>query len=352
MQRYRFNTRHRQPGETVATYVAQLKKLGEHCNFHSLEEMVRDRLVCGIADGRIQRRLLQEPDLDYQKALDIALAMELANQDITHLQQQQHSTHHIKRVHQTPRPSHKPTRPTPSPCYRCGADNHTSDTCKFKSAECRYCKKIGHIAKVCKSLCMSLEQIKDVIDKQDFSAISPSPSLPTHKQGGIPTPFAGFTPKPNPASPRPSIDNGKPNIRKSLAVPKSDRSSRSSPGHRLSTPNKSSNKREYNYATSPSHVPRSNNHTQISPSHQHDNSDSLEEEDEEQEVYIAPADMNEPIYQNHGEEKQTPYANVEYTKPSVDNDIYQNITFDGKPVTPPRRVQPQQPPQVQPRRKK
>ena len=199
---------------------------------------------------------------------------------------------------------------------------------------------------------MSLEQIKDVIDKQDISAISPSPSLPTHKQGGIPTPFAGFTPKPNPASPRPSIDNGKPNIRKSLAVPKSDRSSRSSPGHRLSTPNKSSNKREYNYATSPSRVPRSNNHTQIGPLHQHDNSDSLEEEDEEQEVYIAPADMNEPIYQNHGEEKQTPYANVEYTKPSVDNDIYQNITFDGKPVTPPRRVQPQQPPQVQPRRKK
>ena len=211
---------------------------------------------------------------------------------------------------------------------------------------------------------MSLEQIKDVIEKQDMSTISPSPSLPKHKQGGIPTPFAGSspkvhptpkahpTPKVHPTPTRPSIDNDRANIKKSLTIPKSDRSSRYSPGHRISTPNKLSNKREYTNTTSPTQVPRSDNHTKMIPSHQHDNSDSLEEEDEEQEVYIAPADINEPIYQNHGDEKQTPYANVQYDKSCADNDIYQNVTFDGKPVTPPRRVQPQQPPQVQPRRKK
>ena len=200
---------------------------------------------------------------------------------------------------------------------------------------------------------MSLEQIKDVIEKQDMSTISPSPSLPKHKQGGTPTPFAGFSPKAQPTSTRPSIDNDKPNTKKSLTIPKCDRSSRSSPGHhRHSTPNKLSSKRDYINTSSPTQVPRSVNHTQMIPSHQHDNSDSLEEEDEEQEVYIAPADINEPIYQNHGEDKQTPYANVQYTQPSLDNDIYQNVTFEGKPVTPPRRVQPQQPPQVQPRRKK
>ena len=198
MQRYRFNTRHRQPGETVATYVAQLKKLGEHCNFHSLEEMVRDRLVCGIADGRIQRRLLQEPDLDYQKALDIALAMELANQDITHLQQQQHSTHHIKRVHQTPRPSHKPTRPTSSPCYRCGADNHTSDTCKFKIAECRYCKKIGHIAKVCKSKLRQHLQRLPGPQQQPFSRGAKPPDRRTLHQTNLSSPSTSLSQPPSP----------------------------------------------------------------------------------------------------------------------------------------------------------
>jgi hypothetical protein len=74
MQRYKFNTRTRKDGESVATYVAELKRLGEHCAYgDSLNEMVRDRLVCGINDLRIQNRLLQEPqDLTFQKALEIA----------------------------------------------------------------------------------------------------------------------------------------------------------------------------------------------------------------------------------------------------------------------------------------
>ena len=33
------------------------------------------RLVCGINDSRIQRRLLSEPNLTFQKAFDLALAM-------------------------------------------------------------------------------------------------------------------------------------------------------------------------------------------------------------------------------------------------------------------------------------
>ena len=39
--------------------------------------MIRDRLVCGIKDPRIQRRLLQEPDsLTYESAYKLAIAME------------------------------------------------------------------------------------------------------------------------------------------------------------------------------------------------------------------------------------------------------------------------------------
>ena len=59
MQRFKFNTRTRKDTESVATYVAELKRLGEHCEFgDKLNEMVRDRLVCGVNDIRIQNRLL------------------------------------------------------------------------------------------------------------------------------------------------------------------------------------------------------------------------------------------------------------------------------------------------------
>ena len=75
VERFNFHSRARRQGEDVSTYVAELRKLSEHCNFGTaLNDMLRDRLVCGIADQRIQRRLLAEPDLTFAKALELAHA--------------------------------------------------------------------------------------------------------------------------------------------------------------------------------------------------------------------------------------------------------------------------------------
>ena len=73
VQRFRFNSRFRRPGESVSTYVAELRALAEFCNFgDSLSLMIRDRLVCGINDENTQRLLLAEKELTYNKALEIA----------------------------------------------------------------------------------------------------------------------------------------------------------------------------------------------------------------------------------------------------------------------------------------
>ena len=75
VQRFKFNSRSRQPGESVGTFVAELRRLSEHCQYgDTLDDMLRDRLVCGIADSRLQRRLLAEPDLTFKKALELAQA--------------------------------------------------------------------------------------------------------------------------------------------------------------------------------------------------------------------------------------------------------------------------------------
>ena len=44
--------------------------------------MLRDRLVCGVNDERIQRRLLAERRLDFKKALELATAMEIADKNM------------------------------------------------------------------------------------------------------------------------------------------------------------------------------------------------------------------------------------------------------------------------------
>ena len=49
VERFKFHSRVRNEGESVATFVAGLRNLSEYCNFgESLEDMLRDRLVCGI----------------------------------------------------------------------------------------------------------------------------------------------------------------------------------------------------------------------------------------------------------------------------------------------------------------
>ena len=64
VQRCKFNCGFRGEGESVADFVASLRSLAEHCNYgQQLDEMLRDRIVCGIRDDSIQRRLLSEQNL-------------------------------------------------------------------------------------------------------------------------------------------------------------------------------------------------------------------------------------------------------------------------------------------------
>ena len=66
----------------MAAYISQLKQLAEHCNFGSearLNEMIRDRLVCGIANIKWQQRLFAEDDLSYDKATKL-LSFEAAEE--------------------------------------------------------------------------------------------------------------------------------------------------------------------------------------------------------------------------------------------------------------------------------
>ena len=175
VQRHKFHTRHRLPGESVAVYIAQLRAIGEHCGFgEALNEMIRDRLVCGVNDRNIQRRLLQEPELTYKMAHDIAIAMESAslnaldlgkpftattNHLSSHSQRgrQQHTDqkpHHHRPATQFVNPRNQPTTSSKQKslqCHRCGSQSHLAPACRFKEYVCNSCGKKGHLAKVCRS---------------------------------------------------------------------------------------------------------------------------------------------------------------------------------------------------------
>ena len=149
-ERFHFRKREQAAGETVAEFDAILRKLALHCDFGTnLETELRDQIVCGLRNESMQRRLLTEADLSYQKVMDLAQATELAERHAKGLQPSTASVHYS-----TPRKYTKPRNFTPSQgqprdCYRCGG-RHKPSECKFKDSKCHYCQKIGHLARCCR----------------------------------------------------------------------------------------------------------------------------------------------------------------------------------------------------------
>ena len=155
-QRFHFQRRNQLENESIAEYVAQLRKMSTFCEFgDQLDNALRDRLVCGLKSEAIQKRLLAVKDLTFKDALDMAQGMEAADCNTKDLQVAEASA--VNQLKSRPRPQTHP-RSTPAtkgknsqPCYRCGKTNHQPHRCRFIEANCRACGKKGHIAAVCRS---------------------------------------------------------------------------------------------------------------------------------------------------------------------------------------------------------
>ncbi|KRY89465.1 Ribosome biogenesis protein BMS1 -like protein [Trichinella pseudospiralis] len=111
-QRFLYHRRLQQPGEGVAAYVAELRHLAQHCNFAEAANPT----------------VTTEVQLVAYKKSD-------CNSSMRNVRRQQESP---------PQPqSHKP-------CYRCGGA-HAQNTCRFKNVSCNFCKRLGHIERVCRT---------------------------------------------------------------------------------------------------------------------------------------------------------------------------------------------------------
>lgn len=160
--RYEFDNRQRNAGESVSDYVAVLKHLASECQFSDdmRQERLRDRIVSGIRDKRMMSELLKVElkDLTFDSAVSKCIAIEQSFKDVQALQGESNTT--VNKISQV-RPKHtqrpkrdkedgEATRPeSPSTCYRCGG-THNAQSCPYKEVKCHYCKKAGHLQKVCR----------------------------------------------------------------------------------------------------------------------------------------------------------------------------------------------------------
>ena len=68
-ERYKFYKRQQQAGESFDLYVTELRQLANNCSFDDItpDEILRDRILFGIADGRVREALLRKDDLTLAK---------------------------------------------------------------------------------------------------------------------------------------------------------------------------------------------------------------------------------------------------------------------------------------------
>ena len=150
VRRLAFHSRIRKDGESFADFIAHLRQISEHCEFgNTLNDMLRDRIICGCNSDHLQRQLLaKSPAPSFEDTVTFVQAFESAQQNVKDLQTPVTASVNALKSKSTPQ---APKQQQHSfNCYRCGGMHSPSD-CRFKDTVCSYCKKMGHIARACRS---------------------------------------------------------------------------------------------------------------------------------------------------------------------------------------------------------
>ena len=132
--------------------------------------MLRDRIVCGINNSSIQKKLFCDTDLTFERAFAIAEGSAEADKNVKELETlrthpsrvavKQEPVNKVQPRSEKPRPKRRPeirsrepesqdSNTREKPCHRCGGTNHEARDCKFQEQYCRKCELKGHIARVC-----------------------------------------------------------------------------------------------------------------------------------------------------------------------------------------------------------
>ncbi|UYV64395.1 K02A2.6-like [Cordylochernes scorpioides] len=153
VERFIFFKRMQLKEESISDYLVEIKRLASSCNFGNfLEDSLRDKMVCGLYNAKIQNRILSEGDISLAKVIEIALSMEAAekNTKLFHLEQGEDCVDKLRMERKVESNFQN------GKCKHCGKQH--KELCRFKEAKCFKCNKKGHIASICWSSRRNLRQ--------------------------------------------------------------------------------------------------------------------------------------------------------------------------------------------------
>ena len=173
-ERFKFLKRHQLTGETLDTWLIELKSLIQSCGYpaNAVESVLRDQFVLGVADPLVREKLLYENDLKLAKACDIIRACEASKSQLTIINTPStaESAHAVRSFDRKPssRPDYRPstskhpptstaqTLPSTQPhsdsqqgkCSKCNR-YHKKNQCRVGNVRCHGCGVLGHVVSCC-----------------------------------------------------------------------------------------------------------------------------------------------------------------------------------------------------------
>eukprot|EP00057_Strongylocentrotus_purpuratus_P018713 XP_011673187.1 PREDICTED: uncharacterized protein K02A2.6-like [Strongylocentrotus purpuratus] len=178
VERAKFNKRTQRPGESVDTFINDLYRLAEDCDYDRLKEgLIRDRIVVGVLDDSLSDQLQSREDLTLSKAVQLSRQSEARKQNKSVVRGGAESESPNSAVNYV-RPKSKgtyskKTSQTPQGnCKWCGRQNHARASCPAKDAKCHQCGKMGHFQSVCQA--KQPEQGKQEVREPLMSSSFPS----------------------------------------------------------------------------------------------------------------------------------------------------------------------------------
>lgn len=148
-ERYQFNTCF-QRSDSFEAFLARLRTLSATCAYGgATNEYIRDRLVAGLSDVNIIRKLLSIDDLTLDRAVTICRSAEATEAQLKIMSQNFSVNYVDKRFRK--KDSHKSTNFTDN-CKFCGGKHEMNiRKCPAYGQECTKCNGVGHYAKMCRT---------------------------------------------------------------------------------------------------------------------------------------------------------------------------------------------------------
>ena len=174
-ERYNFHLRNQQPGESFDVYLAELRKLIKPCNYVCAQccvqdSILKDRIVIGIRDDSIRKRLLQTRTLDLNQTIDICRSSETASLHLKRItgsdddgnvnamsHKGRHNAVRFDKTNKSPRKlneisKHDRSKTPDRVCKFCGrVHKFDKRLCPAFGKQCNKCKRLNHFSSVCKT---------------------------------------------------------------------------------------------------------------------------------------------------------------------------------------------------------